>query len=268
LLIIAYCVYLANSLAQLTISFSKRYHMTIKKVTKDAVYQACESCLQEGIDLTRITNAMVYKKVGSIGSYSTIGPYLKEWKDEKLSHHLSTFQVPREVELTGDDFIRKIWQIALDHAYKNVEGKLASYDNLVAELDDLEKTITDKEDESDVLNGEIDELNLNMRDTQLKFVTVINNLRDSFNTHLGIISSSINSKDTEKIIGAFNAMRNSMKELFDESLTDQQKILNDYISKATVGANNAASTTEDIEIVDDALRSEQATILMNQDNEI
>ena len=242
--------------------------MTMQKATKDAVYQACESYLQEGIDLIRITNVMVYEKVGRIGSYSTIGPYLNEWKDEKLSNLLSTFQVPPEVELTGDDCTRKIWKIALDHAYKNVEGKLASYDNLVVECDDLEKAITFKENESDALNGEIEQLNLTMKDNQLKFVTVINSLRDSFNLHLGIISSSIDSTDTAKIMGAFNTMRTSMMELFDESLTDQQKLLNDYISKATVGANDASGTTEGMEIVDEALLPKQATILMDQANEI
>lgn len=245
--------------------------MSARKASKEDIHQACESFLQEGVDISGITVLMVYNKLGRKGSLSTVTPCVKEWKNERLSKALSIIPPPQEVETIGNDMIKKVWTAALDKAYKDAEGKLDDYSNLLAEKNDIETIVTHKEEEIEALNSEIESLNTKAKEYQLRFVTIINALRDEFNSNIGRIESSFEGKNMDKIATSFQSMQDSMRVLFDSSITDQQQILNDYINKATVGnpeVTQSAEIVDGTEIVDDAERSKQADNVAHFANEV
>lgn len=245
--------------------------MTVRKASKEDIYQACENFLQEGVDISGITVLMVYNKLGRKGSLGTVTPCVKKWKDEKLSQALSIIQPPQEVETISNDMIKKIWKVALDKAYKDAEGKLDDYSNLLAEKADIETIVSHKEEEIETLNDEIELLNVHIKDNQMRFVGIIIALRDEFNSNLGKVESSLESKDLEKIATSFQSMQDSMKALFNKSFTDQQQMLSDHINKATVGnpeATQSAEIVDGTESVDDAERSKQADNVANFADEV
>lgn len=82
-------------------------------ITYEAVAAACEKIEAAG---KKPTQASVRKALGG-GSFTTIGPFLTQWKEAKAeSEELSMVEVPDDLEVAGSEMVAKLWTAAMREA--------------------------------------------------------------------------------------------------------------------------------------------------------
>jgi chromosome segregation ATPase len=96
-------------------------------IDPDQVYREADALVAGG---DRPTIALIYERIGKIGSYGTISKYLKEWRQQR--GYSRVFPLPkREQELIGElpdnlqadstRFLKTLWQTAVEQAINDAQ---------------------------------------------------------------------------------------------------------------------------------------------------
>lgn len=117
-------------------------------ISKDHVFKAADSLSEEGIEPT---NSAVRERLGS-GSYKTITPFLKEWR--QLQEQAA--DVPASINSAMENTLRHVWAEAKETAKLAFVGEKKMLEAQVSELKD-ELRLRDELTES--LNEQIADLN-------------------------------------------------------------------------------------------------------------
>ena len=75
---------------------------------KDRIFKACEEIQASGV---KPTLERVREALGG-GSYTTINPLLKEWKDQQTSNQAEPLELPPEAMQAVSQAAALIWKIA------------------------------------------------------------------------------------------------------------------------------------------------------------
>jgi chromosome segregation ATPase len=87
---------------------------------KEKIIAAAEKLEAEGVNPTQVT---VREALGG-GSFATIGPVLKEWKESKKEDHaLTEIQVPEAITERLEQLQGAVWQAAVDEAERRLNAE-------------------------------------------------------------------------------------------------------------------------------------------------
>ncbi|NWN92945.1 hypothetical protein HLV39_15740 [Marinobacter adhaerens] len=88
--------------------------------TEERIIEAAEKLEAEGVNPTQVT---VREALGG-GSFATIGPVLKEWKESKKEDHaLTEIQVPEAITERLEQLQGAVWQAAVDEAERRLSAE-------------------------------------------------------------------------------------------------------------------------------------------------
>lgn len=88
--------------------------------SKEKIIAAAEKLEAEGVNPTQVT---VREALGG-GSFATIGPILKEWKESKKEDHaLTEIQVPEAITERLEQLQGAVWQAAVDEAERRLSAE-------------------------------------------------------------------------------------------------------------------------------------------------
>lgn len=135
---------------------------------KDKIFNICESLTEQGI---KPTLENVRNQLGG-GSFSTINPLLKAWKDSKTSAPAEKIAIPPEAAKAVEQTTALLWTLATEHhnealnairteATRIEQAAIAERDEALGEIERLEKQIkeldaanTEKSQKIRVMNEE------------------------------------------------------------------------------------------------------------------
>jgi len=87
---------------------------------KEKIIEAAEKLEAQGVNPTQVT---VREALGG-GSFATIGPILKEWKESKKEDHaLTEIQVPEEINDRLEQLKGAVWQAAVGEAERRLSAE-------------------------------------------------------------------------------------------------------------------------------------------------
>jgi hypothetical protein len=220
--------------------------MSIKKATKDAVYQAADPCLLEkGIKPSLVTYGMILEITG--GSKSTIKDHLKAWLEERRQEEVVNFPAPPEFTLLGQEYLERIWKVAYSEMVNLLSRKFEVVDSLSAETERLE-TLTD------TLGIKLEARDEALLANQRRFVSCIKAIVQQVNLGLGGLLQA--SQDHPALTAQLQAFHGQLNAVLDQALEDQTSLLSRYLHDRQIGAVDealAADTADSIPI--DGLRT-------------
>ncbi len=137
-------------------------------VTKDAVFAAAVSLKADGIS---VTLARVQNLTG--GSNSTVGPWLREWRQNEVSgaREGEPPPPPERLRTAIEQMTQAFWRAmeaeaaeklstTLAIAEQKVQASKSDYDDAIAQLQIAERALEDAEQKLDMLQKDRDELRL------------------------------------------------------------------------------------------------------------
>ena len=157
---------------------------------KEKIIAVAEKLEAEGVNPTQVT---VRKALGG-GSYATIGPILKEWKDSrKEDRALTEIQVPEAIGDRLEQLKGAVWQAAVDEAERRLnaerEALRAAQEQAAAEVAVQRESVAtleaeaDKSDEAiEVLSADIDTRTAQLQQLSTELKEVKETARDDSRT--------------------------------------------------------------------------------------
>jgi len=150
-------------------------------ITEDKIIETAEALAAAGKNPTQVT---VREALGG-GSFATIGPILKEWKESKKEDHaLTEIQVPEAIIERLEQLQGAVWQAAVDEAERRLnaerEALKTAQDAAAAEVSEQLESVAMLETEArkysetiEVLSADVDTrtAQLQQLSTELKEVT-------------------------------------------------------------------------------------------------
>lgn len=125
---------------------------------KDKIFAICEQLTEQNI---RPTLENVRKELGG-GSFSTINPILKQWKESQTHRPAQIVEIPPEAEKAVKQATALIWSIATEHQAEAINA-------ITAEATRIEQAAIAERDEAlteiQTLEGRIKELESNLEAT-------------------------------------------------------------------------------------------------------
>lgn len=126
---------------------------------KEKIIEAAEKLEAQGVNPTQVT---VREALGG-GSFATIGPVLKEWKESKKEDRaLAEIQVPESITDRLEQLQGAVWQAAVDEADRRLiverEALKAAQDAAAAEVAEQLESVAALEAEADKYNETIEGL--------------------------------------------------------------------------------------------------------------
>jgi len=128
-------------------------------ITKEKILETAERLKAEGKNPTQVT---VRAALGG-GSFATIGPVLKDWKDgQKEDHALAEIQVPEAITDRLEQLQGAVWQAAVDEAERRLtaerESLKAAQGAAAAEVAEQLESVATLEAEAEQLRQTIERL--------------------------------------------------------------------------------------------------------------
>jgi chromosome segregation ATPase len=129
-------------------------------ITEEKIIETAEALKAAGKNPTQVA---VREALGGKGSFATIGPALKRWKDgQKEEHALAEIQVPQAVTERLEQLQGAVWQAAVDEAERRLvaerEALKAAQEAAAAEVAEQLESVATLEAEADQLRQQIDNM--------------------------------------------------------------------------------------------------------------
>jgi chromosome segregation ATPase len=126
---------------------------------KEKIIAVAEKLEAQGVNPTQVT---VREALGG-GSFATIGPVLKEWKESKKENRaLTEIQVPEVIIERLEQLQGAVWQAAVDEAERRLvverEALKAAQDQVLAEVAEQRESVAALESEAEVFQAKIADL--------------------------------------------------------------------------------------------------------------
>jgi chromosome segregation ATPase len=136
---------------------------------KDKIFNICDTLTAEGI---KPTLESVRQKLGG-GSFSTINPILKEWKESQTSKPAPSVSIPPEATKAIEQATALVWRLATEHhaeainaitaeASKIEQAAIAERDEALGEIKALEERIKSLDGQLDAANKVSDNMALEL----------------------------------------------------------------------------------------------------------
>lgn len=184
-----------------------------KTVTPERVFEAADRLLDKGVPLVEITNSRVRTELGK-GSFEDINPLLREWKLNKTNASIISIEVPEQFRTELNEFGSRIWRMAASEAMEKAASKLANYQRIERERDDL--------------YAEVDAINAKLTDVTDNFnglLGVLAKLQMEVAVHHGKLSVYRDKADAEGYMQAAELLLAGMGQQLSE-MTGQQPPMN------------------------------------------
>lgn len=128
-------------------------------ITEEKIIEAAEKLAAAGKNPTQVT---VREALGG-GSFATIGPILKAWKDgQKEDHALAEIEVPAAISERLEQLQGAVWQAAVDEAERRLiaerEALKVAQDAAAAEIAEQLESVATLEAEAEITQITISEL--------------------------------------------------------------------------------------------------------------
>ena len=165
----------------------------MKTELKQQVFLTADALLAEGV--SKPTNAQVRDRIGS-GSLSHISPLMGEWRELRQKESAEKNAIPGDIKLLADSTLSQLWSCAntlanqtlhavkIDHS-KQIEEKIAEQQELLSEIDRLEKELSDNVSEIERLqqkelasNSTVSELKVELASLNERLANQNNLLKD------------------------------------------------------------------------------------------
>lgn len=137
---------------------------------KEKIIAAAERLEAQGVNPTQVT---VREALGG-GSFATIGPVLKEWKESKKEDHaLTEIQVPQTITERLEQLQGAVWQAAVDEAERRLtaerEALLLAQERAASDVAEQMESVAALESEAEKHLAQIEtlETDLEARSTQM-----------------------------------------------------------------------------------------------------
>ncbi len=137
-----------------------------KTVTPERVFEAADRLMDKGVPFVEITNSRVRSELGK-GSFEDINPLLREWKTNRTNASIIGIEVPEQFRTELNEFGSRIWRMVASEAMEKAASKLANYqriererDDLYAEVDAVNAKLGSLTDNVNALNGALAKLNM------------------------------------------------------------------------------------------------------------
>lgn len=137
---------------------------------KEKIIAAAENLEAQGVNPTQVT---VREALGG-GSFATIGPVLKEWKESKKEDHaLTEIQVPQTITERLEQLQGAVWQAAVDEAERRLtaerEALLLAQERAASDVAEQMESVAALEFEAEKHLAQIEtlETDLEARSTQM-----------------------------------------------------------------------------------------------------
>lgn len=129
-------------------------------ITEEKIIETAEALKAAGKNPTQVA---VREALGGKGSFATIGPALKRWKDgQKQEHALAEIQVPQAVTERLEQLQGAVWQAAVDEAERRLvaerEALKAAQEAAAVEVAEQLESVATLEAEADQLRQQIDNM--------------------------------------------------------------------------------------------------------------
>ena len=126
---------------------------------KEKIIAAAEKLEAQGVNPTQVT---VREALGG-GSFATIGPVLKEWKESKKENHaLTEIQVPEAIIERLEQLQGAVWQAAVDEAERRLvverEALKVAQAQALAEVVEQRESVAALETEAEMFKAKIADL--------------------------------------------------------------------------------------------------------------
>lgn len=144
--------------------------MKIKPEIKERIINTANTLVAEGIE--EPTNALVLERMGK-GSLSHVSPVMRRWRDSKKAEVVAALEMPAELKKAIETSLGQVWTSASKLASATAENvrqearasieavigerdeALAEITRLETEIAELEKTLTDKEQDVNQVKTEL-----------------------------------------------------------------------------------------------------------------
>jgi hypothetical protein len=107
-----------------------------KSITQDDINQICTIIIDEGEEPTLLT---IRERLGGTGSYTTIQPFLKNWKEANKENTILP-PLPEKMKGMAIYSVNELWKFAAGLNKRETANLKALHDK---ELEDLNKQLTD-----------------------------------------------------------------------------------------------------------------------------
>jgi len=144
---------------------------------KEKIIAVAEKLEAQGVNPTQVT---VREALGG-GSFATIGPVLKEWKESKKENHaLTEIQVPEVIIERLEQLQGAVWQAAVDEAERRLvverEALKVAQDQALAEVAEQRESVAALEAEAEVFKADIADLEADAEAQSITLQTVSSEL--------------------------------------------------------------------------------------------
>jgi hypothetical protein len=180
-------------------------------VTKESVYAVCNK-LQ--VNNEKATQNSVRKALGG-GSFTTIGDFLNEWKDEQKKDHelATTVEVPNHISDKSDLLIKEIWSASIAEADSKLNSERQAFEELKSDNEqkvlDAVEAVKQLELEAEEQNKIIEEFNKKIvkLEKNASSVELLNKDIEHLNSNIIDLKAQNNSLD-EKNNSLIEAIKN------------------------------------------------------------
>ena len=219
--------------------------MSTTKATKEAVYQAADHYVLNGVKPNLVTYGMIVEAVG--GSKSTIKDHLQAWLEERRQEAVVDYPPPPEFAQLVQEYLDRTWKLAYTEMVNLLSRKFEVVDSLSAETERLEKL-------TDTLHTQREAQDQELVMNQRRFVTCIKAIVQQVNLGLGGLLQA--SQVAPALTAQLQAFHGNLFAALDAALEDQTSLLSRYLHDRQIGAVDealAANTADSIPI--DGLRT-------------
>lgn len=158
-------------------NFVLQYYNTLQRfqdvIMQDQIFAICDRLNQSG---TKPTAQKVREELGG-GSFSTISPIIKEWRDSQNKAE-NVPEIPPEAHKAVNQAVAMIWKLATDHQAEAInavrqecnrieQDAIADRDEALREIGLLETKIKELQDKAELMGKEKASLELQVQKQQL-----------------------------------------------------------------------------------------------------
>lgn len=233
---------------------------------KDKIIAAAEKLEAQGVNPTQVT---VREALGG-GSFATIGPVLKEWKESKKENHaLTEIQVPETITERLEQLQGAVWQAAVDEAERRLtaerEALLLAQERAASDVAEQMESVAALESEAEKHLAQIEELetDLEARSTQMDhFRAELAEVKERANNDAHTAAEAMAREVTRREAAEARAERAELlhREAIEQGRSDLAALKNDHNADMAAAKREAAEVVKKAESLaqDQTRRAEKA----------
>lgn len=218
-------------------------------ISKQEIIDAAEKLAAEGVNPSM---QAVRERLGG-GSFATISPVLREWKENREATTVAVLEMPSDVKGALDRFGADLWKTASalataqfeklkDDTRNSVEAAKKERDEALEEIQRLETLILERDNHMSSVNAEVERMNSLLEDERKKNAALQQRNDDLQETVAGLkIDLKESREDGKQTLSKLDALRQEQTELsrMNGQLTTKVEALDKELMAMTEARNDS-----------------------------